>query len=97
MARKACPVVEGQRPAPQTRITRDWIVLVDVSQDRIIVHLAIGEPLSRADELLRADTLAQCAAAHERCPYAWFKALRRLDADDPFAADQLRRYGYLPN
>jgi hypothetical protein len=30
-------------------------------------------------------------------PLAWFKALRRLDADEPFAADQLRRYGYLPN
>src|SRR5258708_7329896 len=30
-------------------------------------------------------------------PYAWFKALRRLDVDEPFAGDQLRRYGYLPN
>jgi RoxA-like, cytochrome c-like len=30
-------------------------------------------------------------------PYAWFKALRRLDVDEPFAADQLKRYGYLPN
>ncbi len=30
-------------------------------------------------------------------PYAWFKALRRLDVDEPFAADQLQRYGYLPN
>ena len=30
-------------------------------------------------------------------PYAWFKALRRLDADQPFAADKLQRYGYLPN
>ena len=30
-------------------------------------------------------------------PYAWFKALRRLDVDQPFAGDQLRRYGYLPN
>src|SRR6266852_1199452 len=30
-------------------------------------------------------------------PYAWFKALRRLDVDQPFAADQLQRYGYLPN
>jgi hypothetical protein len=29
--------------------------------------------------------------------YAWFKALRRLDVDEPFAADQLQRYGYLPN
>src|SRR6202008_2799625 len=30
-------------------------------------------------------------------PYAWFKALRRLDVDQPFAGDQLARYGYLPN
>lgn len=29
--------------------------------------------------------------------YAWFKALRRLDVAAPFAADQLQRYGYLPN
>jgi hypothetical protein len=28
---------------------------------------------------------------------AWFKALRRLDVDQPFAADQLARYGYLRN
>ncbi len=30
-------------------------------------------------------------------PYVWFKALRRLDVDQPFAADKLQRYGYLPN
>lgn len=30
-------------------------------------------------------------------PYEWFKALRRLDADAPFAGDHLQRYGYLPN
>jgi mono/diheme cytochrome c family protein len=30
-------------------------------------------------------------------PYAWFKALRRVDVDQSFAADQLRRYGYLPS
>jgi len=30
-------------------------------------------------------------------PYAWFKALRQLDVDEPFAGDQLQRYGYLPN
>jgi hypothetical protein len=28
-------------------------------------------------------------------PYVWFKALRRLDVDEPFAADQLARYGYI--
>jgi len=30
-------------------------------------------------------------------PYAWFMALRRLDVDAPFVADQLERYGYLRN
>src|SRR6187549_3508740 len=30
-------------------------------------------------------------------PYAWFKALRRLDADATFGADQLQRYGYIQN
>ena len=28
-------------------------------------------------------------------PYAWFKALRRTDVDEPFAIDKLRRYGFL--
>ena len=30
-------------------------------------------------------------------PYVWFKALRRLNSDEAFAADQLQRYGYLPS
>ena len=30
-------------------------------------------------------------------PYAFFKALRRLDVDEPFAADRLKRYGYFCN
>src|SRR5262249_22578770 len=30
-------------------------------------------------------------------PYDWFKALRRVDADESFGADQLKRYGSLPN
>jgi mono/diheme cytochrome c family protein len=30
-------------------------------------------------------------------PYLWFKALHRLDVDEPFGGDQLARYGYLPN
>jgi hypothetical protein len=28
-------------------------------------------------------------------PYAWFKALKRIDVDEPFAADKLQRYGFL--
>jgi hypothetical protein len=30
-------------------------------------------------------------------PLAWFKALKRLDKNEPFGADQLARYGYLAN
>ncbi len=30
-------------------------------------------------------------------PYAWFKALKRTDVDEPFAADKLQRYGFLPH
>jgi processive rubber oxygenase RoxA-like protein len=30
-------------------------------------------------------------------PHEWYKALRRLDVDAPFGADQLQRYGYLPD
>src|SRR5438874_2301594 len=30
-------------------------------------------------------------------PYTWFRALPRVDVDEPFAGDQLQRYGYLPN
>jgi hypothetical protein len=28
-------------------------------------------------------------------PFVWFKALRRTDVDEPFAADKLLRYGFL--
>ncbi len=28
-------------------------------------------------------------------PYSWFKALKRADVDEPFAADKLLRYGFL--
>jgi hypothetical protein len=30
-------------------------------------------------------------------PYRWFRALRQHDTNEPFAADQLQRYGYLNN
>ena len=30
-------------------------------------------------------------------PYDWFKALRRIDVDQPFGGDQLQRYGYIVN
>ena len=30
-------------------------------------------------------------------PVAWFKALKRLDKNEAFGADQLARYGYIAN
>ena len=43
------------------------------------------------------DTFYTTSQGSRMMPYAWFKALRRLDLDAPFAADKLQRYGYLPN
>jgi len=43
------------------------------------------------------DTFYSTSQGSRMMPYAWFKALRRLDVDEPFAADQLGRYGYLRN
>src|SRR5262249_12847063 len=41
------------------------------------------------------NTFYTTAQGSRLIPYAWFKALRRPDNDDLFAADQLQRYGYL--
>ena len=30
-------------------------------------------------------------------PYEWFKALQRQNSNELFGADELKRYGYLPN
>src|SRR4051812_13164355 len=43
------------------------------------------------------DTFYTSSQGSRMIPYTWFKALRRLDVDEPFAADQLQRYGYLRN
>jgi mono/diheme cytochrome c family protein len=43
------------------------------------------------------DTFYTTGQGSHMMPYAWFKALRRLDVDAPFGADQLQRYGYLCN
>jgi hypothetical protein len=43
------------------------------------------------------DTFYTTSQGSHMMPYAWFRALRRLDVDEPFSADQLQRYGYLPN
>ena len=41
------------------------------------------------------DTFYTTSQGSRIMPYAWFKALRRLDANEPFAADRLQQYGYL--
>jgi len=43
------------------------------------------------------DTFYTTSQGSRMMPYAWFKALRRADSNELFAADQLQRYGYLPN
>ena len=43
------------------------------------------------------DTFYTTSQGSHMMPYASFKALSRLDIDEPFAADQLQRYGYLRN
>ena len=43
------------------------------------------------------DTFYTTSQGSHMMPYLWFKALRRLDVDAPFAGDQLQRYGYLAN
>jgi hypothetical protein len=43
------------------------------------------------------DTFYTTSQGSALMPYAWFKALRRLDIDEPFGGDRLQRYGYLPN
>src|SRR5947209_5022479 len=53
----------------------------------------IAQGWSTADR----DTFYSTSQGSHLIPYAWFKALRRLDVDEPFASDQLQRYGYLRN
>jgi hypothetical protein len=43
------------------------------------------------------DTFYTTSQGSRMMLYSWFKALHRLDVDQPFAGDHLRRYGYLPN
>ncbi len=42
-------------------------------------------------------TFVGTAQGSHLMPLPWFAALRRVDRDEPFAADQLARYGYLPS
>jgi hypothetical protein len=43
------------------------------------------------------DTFYTTSQGSHMMRYAWFKALRRLDVDEPFGGDRLQRYGYLSN
>jgi mono/diheme cytochrome c family protein len=43
------------------------------------------------------DTFYMTSQGSALIQYSWFKALRRLEVDEPFAGDRLQRYGYLPN
>jgi processive rubber oxygenase RoxA-like protein len=72
--------------------------------------LALGAVQGRAQQTGAVGTVAYAAqgwSAADRetfyttsqgshlMPYSWFKALRRTDVDESFAADKLLRYGYL--
>jgi hypothetical protein len=57
-------------------------------------------PLTYADQGWSAadrDAFYTTSQGSRMMPYEWYKALRRLDVDEPFGADQLQRYGYLAN
>ena len=43
------------------------------------------------------DTFYTTGQGSHMMPFAWFKALRQQDSDQPFMADQLARYGYIRN
>ena len=71
------------------------------------IRSARAEPASSPAQVLRYAEQGWSAADRDAfyttsqgsvmMPYAWFRALRRVDVDAPFAGDQLQRYGYLPN
>jgi hypothetical protein len=57
-------------------------------------------PVSYADQgwsVADRDAFYLTSQGSQMMPYDWFKALRRLDVDELFGADQLQRYGYLAN
>jgi len=57
----------------------------------VVTYIAQG--WSTADR----DTFYTTGQGSHMISYAWFKALRQAEVDEPFAADQLQRYGYLRN
>jgi hypothetical protein len=54
-------------------------------------------PMEQGWSAADRDTFYATGQGSHLMPAAWFMALRRLDVDQPFAADQLARYGYLHN
>ena len=59
-----------------------------------------NSPVSYADQgwsVADRDAFYLTSQGSQMMPYDWFKALRRLDVDELFGADQLQRYGYLAN
>jgi hypothetical protein len=59
-----------------------------------------NQPLRYADQGWSAadrDVFYLTSQGSRMMPYDWYKALRRLDVDELFGADQLQRYGYLPS
>ena len=72
----------GARPAEQTALPVGLPVLTYADQG-----------WSAADR----DAFYTTSQGSLMIPYIWFKALRRLNSDEAFAADQLQRYGYLPS
>jgi hypothetical protein len=86
---------------------RRFALALAVSIFGLVAHRATAQPtgggspdLAHAEQgWSEADrnTFYTTSQGSHMMPYAWFKALRRTDIDQPFAGDQLRRYGYLPN
>jgi hypothetical protein len=90
-------------------LTRIWVLALAVLMLACWIDQAPAQPTANAEPNPQLIYAAQGWTAADRdifyttsqgsriLPYDWFKALRRLDVDEPFAADQLQRYGYLPN
>jgi len=93
-----------------SRVRATWIaaaliaVLSVVAADQCRAQSAADEPVApvlryASQGWTEADRRAfyTTSQGSHMMPYAWFKALRQLDAETPFDADQLGRYGYLRN
>jgi hypothetical protein len=83
------------------------LAVIVISTPALEIRSARAEPASGAPQVLKyaeqnwsaadRDAFYTTSQGSVMMPYAWFRALRRVDVDEPFAGDQLQRYGYLPN